>query len=113
MRSLPSKVVVCALADRRSRVFRRCASTARARWRAAYFAIKNATVVPVSGPRMENATVIVARGVITAVGERRAVPEEAWVIDGTGLTVYPGLIDSFTDVGLPPAPAPARGERRR
>ncbi len=79
-----------------------------------YFAIRGATVVPVSGPRMENATVIVSRGVITAVGKDAAIPEEAWVIDGKGLTVYPGLVDSFTDVGLSPAaPAPCRGWRRR
>jgi hypothetical protein len=75
-----------------------------------YFAIKNVTVVPVSGPRLENATLIVARGVIGAVARDAAIPEEAWVIDGTGLTVYPGLIDSFTDVGLLPAPTPVRGE---
>jgi imidazolonepropionase-like amidohydrolase len=75
----------------------------------AYFAIKNVTVVPVSGPRLESATVIVARGVITAVARDAAIPEEAWVIDGTGLTVYPGLVDSFTDVGITPTPAPAHG----
>jgi imidazolonepropionase-like amidohydrolase len=72
-----------------------------------YFAIRGASVVPVSGPRMENATVIISRGVITAVGKDAAVPEEAWVIDGKGLTVYPGLVDSFTDVGLAPPPVPA------
>jgi imidazolonepropionase-like amidohydrolase len=75
-----------------------------------YFAIRGATVVPVSGPRLENATVIISRGVITAVGKDAAVPEEAWVIDGKGLIVYPGLIDSFTDVGIPPAAAPSGGE---
>ena len=78
-----------------------------------YFAIKNATVVPVSGPRVENATVIVSRGVISAIGKDAAIPEEAWVIDGTGLTVYPGLIDAFTDVGLtslPPAPSGHTGD---
>ena len=72
-----------------------------------YFAIRGATVVPVSGPRIENATVIISRGVIAAVGKDAAVPEEAWVIDGKGLVVYPGLVDSFTDVGIPAAPAPA------
>jgi imidazolonepropionase-like amidohydrolase len=71
-----------------------------------YFAIRGATVVPVSGPRMENTTVIISRGVIAAVSKDAAIPEEAWVIDGKGLTVYPGLIDSFTDVGIPAAPAP-------
>lgn len=72
-----------------------------------YFAIRGATVVPVSGPRLENATVIVSRGVIAAVGKDAAVPEEAWVIEGKGLFVYPGLVDAFTDVGIPPAPAPS------
>jgi imidazolonepropionase-like amidohydrolase len=72
-----------------------------------YFAIRGATVVPVSGPRLENATVVISRGVITAVGKDASFPQEAWVIDGKSLTVYPGLFDSFTDIGLPAAsPAP-------
>jgi Amidohydrolase family len=70
-----------------------------------YFAIKNATIIPVSGPRLENATLIISRGVIAAIAKDAPVPEEAWVIDGTGLTVYPGLVDAFTDVGLSPVPA--------
>jgi len=78
-----------------------------------YFAIRGATVIPVSGPRLEDATVIISRGVIKAVGKDAAVPDEAWVIDGKGLIVYPGFIDSFTDVGIPPAPAPAGGEAAR
>src|SRR5467141_2431833 len=71
-----------------------------------YFAMRGATVVPVSGPRLENATVIVSRGVIKAVSKDATIPDEAWVIEGKGLIVYPGFIDSFTDVGIP-APAPA------
>src|SRR6266436_41006 len=74
-----------------------------------YFAIRGAKVVPVSGPPIENATVVVSRGVITAVGKDVAIPPEAWVIEGKGLTVYPGLVDSFTDVGIPTA-APTGGE---
>src|SRR2546423_958320 len=73
------------------------------------FAIKGAPVVSGSGPRLENATIIVSRGVISAVAGDAAIPDEALVIDGKGLTVYPGLIDSFTDVGIPPAPV-ASGE---
>jgi imidazolonepropionase-like amidohydrolase len=75
-----------------------------------YFAIRGATVIPVSGPRLENATVIISRGVIKSVGKDAAVPDEAWVIDGKGLMVYPGFIDAFTDVGVPAAPAPASGD---
>ena len=75
-----------------------------------YFAIRGVTVVPVSGPRVENATVIISRGVIKAVAKDAAIPDEAWVIEGKGLIVYPGFIDSFTDVGIPAAPAPSASE---
>jgi imidazolonepropionase-like amidohydrolase len=80
-----------------------------------YFAIRGAKVVPVSGPPIEDATVVVARGVILAVAKDATIPADAWVIEGKGLTVYPGLFDAFTDVGLPPAaPAPAtEGAPRR
>jgi Amidohydrolase family len=78
-----------------------------------YFAIRGATVVPVSGPRLENATVIISHGVIKAVGKDATIPDEAWVIEGKGLTVYPGLMDSFTDVGIPPALAPSGGDASR
>ena len=72
------------------------------------FAIRGATIVPVSGPRIENGTVIVAHGIITAVGKDVNFPQETWVIDGKGLTVYPGLIDSLSDVGLVSPPEGAR-----
>jgi imidazolonepropionase-like amidohydrolase len=74
-----------------------------------YFAIRGAKVVPVSGPPVENATIVISRGLITGIGKDAAIPPEAWVIDGKGLTVYPGLFDSFTDVGIPAAP-PLSGE---
>jgi len=73
-----------------------------------YFAIRGAKVVPVSGPPSEEATVVVARGVILAVGKDVAIPADAWVIEGKGLTIYPGLVDGLTDVGLSAA-APAPG----
>ncbi len=70
-----------------------------------YFAIRGARIVPVSGPVIEGGTVVIAKGLITAVGKDVAIPPEAWVIDGKGLTVYPGLIDTLTDLGLTVAPA--------
>lgn len=75
-----------------------------------YFAIRGAKVVPVSGPPIEGATVVISRGIVAAVGKDVAIPAEAWVIDGKGLTVYPGLVDAFTDVGIPSAPAAPGGE---
>jgi imidazolonepropionase-like amidohydrolase len=73
-----------------------------------YFAIRGAKVVPVSGPPIEDATVVVARGLILAVGKDVTIPADAWVIEGKALTVYPGLVDALTDVGLTAA-APAPG----
>lgn len=65
-----------------------------------YYAITDARIVPVSGPPIESGTVVIAEGLIQAVGANVQVPSEAWVIDGEGLTVYPGLIDGMSDLGL-------------
>src|SRR5271155_2311747 len=79
-----------------------------------YFAITNARIVPVSGPAIEGGTVVIAKGLIQAVGTSVTIPPEAWVIDGKGLTVYPGLIDAGTNIGLQQegaAASPATGGR--
>ena len=65
-----------------------------------YFAIRNAHIVPVSGTEIKSGTVVIAKGLIVAVGEKVAIPPEAWVIEGHGLTVYPGFIDALSDLGL-------------
>lgn len=64
------------------------------------FAIRNATIVPVTSAPIPNGTIVFSNGVITAVGANANVPADATVIDGTGLFVYPGLIDSGTKIGL-------------
>src|SRR5215467_15894786 len=69
------------------------------------YAIKDAKIYPVSGPMIARGTVVIRNGLIDAVGANVSIPPEATIIDGMGLTVYPGLIDSFSDAGLPPAPA--------
>lgn len=70
-----------------------------------YFAIRGAKIVSVSGRTVENSTIIISRGIISAIGADAKIPDEAWIIDGKGLTVYPGLIDSYSDVGLIASPA--------
>lgn len=66
-------------------------------------AIRNAKIVTVSGPVIAKGTVILKHGLIDAVGENVTVPADAWVVDGEGMTVYPGLIDSLSTVGIPGA----------
>jgi imidazolonepropionase-like amidohydrolase len=72
------------------------------------YAITNAKLVPVSAAVIPKGTIVVRDGLIVAVGANVAVPADARVIDGTGLTVYPGLFDSFGTIGLPVA-RPAAG----
>lgn len=62
--------------------------------------IRNATIYPVTSAPIANGTIVFANGVITAVGANVTAPADAMVIDGTGLSVYPGLIDSGTTIGL-------------
>jgi imidazolonepropionase-like amidohydrolase len=64
------------------------------------YAIRNATIVPVTSAPVPNGTIVFSNGVITDVGVNAAVPAGATVIDGTGLFVYPGMIDSGSNVGL-------------
>lgn len=64
------------------------------------FAIRNATIVPVTSAPIANGTIVFANGVITAIGANASVPAGATVVDGTGLFVYPGMIDSGSSVGL-------------
>jgi imidazolonepropionase-like amidohydrolase len=68
-------------------------------------AIRGARIVPVNGPVIEKGTVLIRNGVIAAAGAQVDVPASAWVIEGNGLTIYPGLIDGLSTWGLPQTPA--------
>jgi len=57
------------------------------------FAIRGARIVTAAGAPIESGTVLIRRGTIEAVGASVQVPSDAEVIEGSGLTVYPGLID--------------------
>ncbi len=63
------------------------------------YAITGARIVPLAGQPIEKGTVVIRDGVIAAVGATVQAPADARVIDGTGLTVYPGLIDANSDIG--------------
>ena len=73
------------------------------------FAIRNARIVTVSGPDIENGTIVIRDGKIEAVGANVTVPTGAETIDGSGLSVYPGMIDAGTNMGLVEVPQGANG----
>ncbi len=63
-------------------------------------AITGGKVYPVSGPPIDNGTVLIRDGRIVAVGANVAVPADAQRIDAAGKWVTPGLINAATQLGL-------------
>ena len=69
-----------------------------------YF-IRGARIVTVSGADIENGSIVVSNGHIAAVGASVTAPAGALEVDGRGLTVFPGMIDLGTNMGLLEVPA--------
>ena len=63
-------------------------------------AIVGARVYPVSGPMIENATVVIRDGKVAAIGANVPIPADAQRIDGTGKWVTPGLFNTESSLGL-------------
>ena len=63
-------------------------------------AIRNATVITITGGDIQNGTVLVRNGKITAVGANVNIPAGVRTIDGTGKFVMPGIIDAHSHAAL-------------
>src|SRR5438874_7607086 len=63
-------------------------------------AITGGKVYPVSGPAIENGTVVITNGRITAVGANVPIPAGVRRIDATGKIVTPGFVNSSTQLGV-------------
>ncbi len=61
----------------------------------------NARIIPVDGTPIERGTLVVQGGKITAVGPAATttVPSGASIVDLTGRTVMPGLVDTHSHIG--------------
>ena len=62
--------------------------------------LKGGTLCTVSGGTLENSDLLFENGRITQIAKSITPPAGAEVIDVTGQMVYPGLINSFTQLGL-------------
>jgi imidazolonepropionase-like amidohydrolase len=72
-------------------------------WRVAAaqtIAITGGTIYPVSGPKIENGTLLLRDGKIAAVGASVEVPSSAIRIDAKGGWITPGLIHGGSTLGL-------------
>lgn len=63
------------------------------------FALTNARIETVTNGTIEQGTLVIRNDKIEALGANVTIPADAEVIDCTGLTIYPGLIDSGTRLG--------------
>ncbi|HET9373099.1 MAG TPA: amidohydrolase family protein, partial [Vicinamibacterales bacterium] len=74
------------------------------------YAIRGARIFTAAGAPIDNGVVVMRNGVIEGVGAAVTVPPDAVVIDASGMSVYPGLIDMGNDATLePPSGAGAQG----
>jgi len=62
--------------------------------------IRNVDVYPVNGAELKGVSVVLADGKIAGIGAKIIPPKGARIIEGKGLRVYPGMIDSGTELGL-------------
>ncbi len=65
------------------------------------YALTNVRIVTAPGKVIDKGTVVIRNGRIAAVGANVAVPAGVVRMDLTGSSVYPGLIDAATSIGLP------------
>jgi len=74
--------------------------------------LRGARIVTAAGATIESGTIVIRRGLIDAVGPAVTPPSDADIIDGSGLTVYPGLIDlGNSRAADQPAPQPPQNPR--
>lgn len=74
------------------------------------YALTNARIVVAPGRVIERGTVVLRDGRIAAVGAQVRVPADAYAMDLSGLTIYPGLIDAASSFALPRVgPPPGAG----
>ncbi len=64
------------------------------------FALTNARIETITSGTIENGTIVIRDGKILEVGSSVAIPGDAEVIDCYGMTIYPGMIDGGTRLGL-------------
>jgi imidazolonepropionase-like amidohydrolase len=62
--------------------------------------IRGADVYPVTSAPVKGVSILVLDGKIAEIGAKIVVPKGVRVVDGKGLRVYPGMIDSGTELGL-------------
>ncbi|HOP61620.1 MAG TPA: amidohydrolase family protein [Candidatus Saccharicenans sp.] len=75
-------------------------ATAQTEDKAEVTAIVGAKIVPVTGPVIESGSILIKDGKIVDLGTNISIPSGAKIIEAKGLIAYPGMIDSYSWLGL-------------
>ena len=59
---------------------------------------------------IEKGSLVIREGIIEAVGKKTKIPKDARVWDLKGMWVYPGLIESYSEIGMPKKPERKKDE---
>lgn len=62
--------------------------------------IQNADIYPMNGAPLKGGALLIQDGKIIDIGAKITAPKGATILEGKGLRVYPGWIDSGTELGL-------------
>ena len=73
------------------------------------WALVNARIETVTRGTIERGTIVIRDGLIEAVGANIAPPPDARIVDLANRTVWPGIIDLTSSLGLPTVQAPTGG----
>lgn len=80
----------------------------------AVHALTNARIIQSPGRVIQNGTLVIRDGIIQSVGTSTP-PKDARIWNMKGMTIYPGLIDSYSEYGMPKQaqPPPPNGDARK
>jgi imidazolonepropionase-like amidohydrolase len=73
------------------------------------YAFINAKIVVDADEKIENGVLLIKDGIVVAVGEKVVVPKGSVVYDLKGKSIYPSLIDAYTNYGMPELKNLSRG----
>ncbi|MBI5215654.1 MAG: amidohydrolase family protein [Ignavibacteriae bacterium] len=73
-------------------------------------AFTNAKIITAPGKVIDKGTLVIRDGMIIAVGDNVTIPADARVWDASRMTLYPGLIESYSDIGVPKKPERGQGQ---
>ena len=100
MKNKVIKLIVCLCALPALLLSSQWALAQQAKGKKGAFALENATIVTVTKGTVTGGTLLVQDGKIAALGTNVTLPQGVERIDCSGLTIYPGMIDGGTRLGL-------------